>query len=143
MNTIDELIRRGVVQRVPVDARAVDRLMDDARRHLATSAAGLESGDLAGAFQLAYDAARKSLTALCLSRGLRTKGEGSHAALILVVQIEFSATSGLETVGKLDGLRRTRNRAQYSGHWFDEREVAIGLATATAIVQWASERNVQ
>ncbi len=76
MPRIDDLIRRGSVQRVPIDARAVTRLMRDAMQHLDTASAGLEGGDLAGAFQLAYDAARKSLTALALSRGLRTKGEG-------------------------------------------------------------------
>src|SRR5213592_4296952 len=139
MSPIEDLIRRGAVQRVPVDTRAIDRLMDDAQRHLGTSSAATQSGDFAGAYQLAYDAARKSLTALCLSRGLRTKGEGAHATLISVVQMEFKRAPGLEIVGKFDQLRRTRNRAQYSGHWFDEREVVSGMEIAKAIVQWVAE----
>jgi uncharacterized protein (UPF0332 family) len=143
MTAIEDLIRRGAVQRVPVDSRAIHRLMDDAERHLATSSVALESGDLAGAYQLAYDAARKSLTALALSRGLRTKGEGAHATLISVIQLEFSTAPGVETMHKLDSLRRTRNRAQYSGHWFDEREVVSGMDTARAIVQWVTERGAQ
>ena len=67
MTTIDDLIRRGGVQRVPVDARAIDRLMDDARRHLATAEAALESGDLAGAF----------------SAGVRRGSQVAHRALLV------------------------------------------------------------
>ena len=135
---IDDLIQRGSVQRVPIDIRAVDRLMEDATTHLGTASAALKMGDLAGAFQLAYDAARKSLSALALSHGLRTKGEGAHATLIAVIQTEFSDESGLEVVGKLDRLRRTRNQAEYSGHWFDRDEIEDALATAGAIVKWAT-----
>ncbi len=135
---IDDLIQRGSVQRVPIDIRAVERLMRDATQHLATASAALERGDLSGAFQLAYDAARKSLTALALSRGLRTKGEGAHVTLIAVVQTEWSDEPGLEVVGKLDRLRRTRNRAEYAGHWFDRDEIEDALRTAGAIVEWVT-----
>ena len=136
--TIEDFIQRGSVQRVPIDLRAVDRLMHDAGQHLGTASAALERGDLAGAFQLAYDAARKSLTALALSRGLRTKGEGAHATLITVIQTELSDEPGLGVVGKLDRLRRTRNRAEYAGHWFDRDEIEDALETAGAIVEWAT-----
>ena len=136
--TIDDLIQRGSVQRVPIDIRAVDRLMRDATQHLDTASAALESGDLAGAFQLAYDAARKSLTALALSRELRTKGEGAHATLIAVIQAELSEEPGIDVVGKLDRLRRTRNRAEYAGHWFDRDEIEDALGTAGAIVGWVT-----
>src|SRR2546430_13964397 len=110
MTTTDDLVRRGAVQRVAVETAGVERLLDDADRHLNTASAALQSGDLAGAFQLAYDPARKSLTALALSRGLRTRGEGAHATVIDVVEIEFAGAPGVEVVGKLDRLRRTRNR---------------------------------
>jgi uncharacterized protein (UPF0332 family) len=134
---IDDLMRRGSVQRVPIDTRAVDRLMLDAEQHLDTASAALKSGDLAAAFQLAYDAARKSLTALALSRGLRTKGEGAHVTLIDVVRTELSNRSGVEVVGRLDRLRRTRNQAECAGHWFDQDEIEDALTTSRAIVEWA------
>ena len=136
MTTIEDLVRRGAVQRVQVDTTSVRRLLEDADRHMKTATAAMKSGDLAGSFQLAYDAARKSLTALALNRGLRTRGEGAHATLIEVIEIDFSGAPGVEVVGKLDRLRRTRNRSQYSGHSFNESEVANGLETASDIVRW-------
>ncbi len=138
MSRVDDLIQRGSVQRVPIDARAVERLMRDATQHLDTASVALERGDLAGAFQLAYDAARKSLSALALSRGLRTKGEGAHVTLIAVIQMELSDEPGLEVVGKLDRLRRARNRAEYAGRWFDRDEIEEVLRTAGAIVEWVT-----
>jgi len=142
MTRIEDLARRGAVQHVQVDTTSVHRPLEDADRHLKTASAALKAGDSAGAFQLAYDAARKSLTALALSRGLRTKGEGAHATLITVIEIEFSGAPGVEVVGKLDRLRRTRNRSEYSGHSFSESEVVSGLSTATDIVQWAKARGI-
>ncbi len=41
-------------------------------------------------------------------------------------------------MGRLDRLRRTRNRAEYAGHWFDWDEVEDALGTARAIVKWAA-----
>jgi len=137
--TIEDLVRRGSVQRVPVDERAVERLMDDAQRHLVTASGAYEAEDLAGAFQLGYDAARKSLAALSLARGLRTRGEGAHVTLIEVIELEYSSVPGVDVVTKLDRLRRTRNRAEYAGHWFDPKEVVSGLETARAIVLWAQQ----
>jgi HEPN domain len=112
--------------------------MQDAAQHLVTASAALAGGDLAGSFQLAYDAARKSLTGLALSRGLRSKGEGAHSTLITVVQFECAEDSGVGVVGTLDRLRRTRNRAEYSGHWFDRDEVEDAIGVAKAIVEWAT-----
>ena len=73
--TIEEhLLARGRLQAIPVDAARVARLLDDSQRHLATAAAAVDSGDLAGAYQLGYDSARKALTALLALDGLRLKG---------------------------------------------------------------------
>jgi hypothetical protein len=68
---IAALIEAAELQRVTADADIARLLLDDAGRHLATSAAGLSSGDLSGAYQLAYDALRKSAASLLEAQGLR------------------------------------------------------------------------
>lgn len=84
------------------------------------------------AYQVAYDAARKALTALLNSRGLRTKGLGAHATLIEVAtELDPESAKSFE---RLDRLRRTRNESEYSGHWFDEGEVARDIVIASDIV---------
>lgn len=132
--SIDDLERKGHLHRIPADDRSIGRLAEDARRHLATAEAALVSEDLAGAYQLAYDAARKSLTALLSAQGLRVKGAGAHAYLIAAVREAYGGTPGIEEVAKLDRLRRTRNQAEYEGYWFDRDEVADDMEIARAIV---------
>jgi HEPN domain-containing protein len=130
--TIDDLVASGRAQRVPQDAAAQERLLEDADLHLSTAGGALKNGDLAGAYQLAYDAARKALTALLNSEGLRTKGLGSHMSTIEIASELFpgSATS----FERLDRLRRTRNESEYSGHFFDPNEVARDIGIASSIV---------
>lgn len=130
--TIEELIRSGRAQRIPPDGAAQERLLTDADLHLKTAAAAQSGGDLAAGYQLAYDAARKALTALLNSRGLRTKGLGAHASLIEVAsELDPDHAKSFE---RLDRLRRTRNESEYSGHWFDEGEVARDITVASDIV---------
>lgn len=97
-----------------------------------TAATAQRDGDLAGAYQVAYDAARKALTALLNSRGLRTKGLGSHMSIIEVASELFPEHA--KSFERLDRLRRTRNESEYSGHWFDDDEVSRDIAIASGIV---------
>ena len=46
-------------------------MLEDAGRHLATASAAQVAGDLSGAYQLAYDALRKSAASLLEAQGLR------------------------------------------------------------------------
>jgi HEPN domain-containing protein len=133
--TIDELVASGRAQRVPPDSAAQARLLDDADLHLTTATNALANGDLAGAYQVAYDAARKALTALLNSRGLRTKGLGSRVSTIEIASELFPASA--TSFERLDRLRRTRNASEYSGHWFDQAEVTRDIAIASNIVRSA------
>lgn len=133
--TIDDLVANGRAQRIPPDSTAQERLLEDSTLHLATASDALENGDLAGAYQLAYDAARKALTALLNSKGLRTKGLGAHVSTIEIASELFpKSAKGFE---RLDRLRRTRNESEYSGHFFDPDEVARDIAIASGIVELA------
>jgi hypothetical protein len=72
--------------------RVPQRLLADAGRHLATAAAGLDADDFAGAYQLAYDALRKSAAALLAVQGLRATSRGGHLAVQEAVTAQFGTT---------------------------------------------------
>lgn len=138
MEQIEDLLARDLIQRVSSDPRAVARLLADAERHLATAGRAIDSGDLAGAYQLAYDAARKALTALLLRQGMRTRGPGAHANLIIAVQELHAGSPGLDDLTRFDRIRRVRNRSEYGGYEFDEELVRNDLAIARTIVDAAA-----
>lgn len=137
MSEVERLLARGLLQRVVPDLAAIGLLLDDAERHLRTAETALTHGDPSGAYQLAYDAARKAATAMLLSRGLRTRGVGAHANLILAVEELFAGLDGIRVLRKLDRMRRTRNEAEYRGHFFDERSVRHDMSIARAVVDLA------
>src|SRR5215469_8661869 len=61
---IQELIDAGELGQVPPDLELAQRMLGDALRHLATAAIAQATGDLPGAYQLAYDGLRKSAASL-------------------------------------------------------------------------------
>ena len=80
--SLAKLLSEGAVERVPVDTEVCTHLLCQAANHLRTAATGAAGGDPEGAFQLAYDACRKSCLALILATGLRPKGDGAHAGSV-------------------------------------------------------------
>ena len=84
-------------------------LLASARRHVASAKATAE-GDPEAAYSLAYDAARKTATALLNHQGLRPTTAGGHLAVIDTISAQFPGVRGLAS---LDRLRRRRNQAEY------------------------------
>jgi hypothetical protein len=70
--TLASLLAGGSLERVPVDDDVVGNLLRQAGNHLRTARAGVEADDPEGAFQLAYDACRKTCLALVMATGLHT-----------------------------------------------------------------------
>jgi hypothetical protein len=89
---IAELLAAAELQQVTADHRIAQLLLDDAGRHVATAAAALSSGDLSGAYQLAYDALRKSAASLLTAQRLRATSRGGHIAIQEVAQAQFGST---------------------------------------------------
>jgi hypothetical protein len=87
-----ELLTAAELEQVTADHRVARLLLDDAGRHLATAAAGLSSGDMSGAYQLAYDALRKSAASLLAAQGLRATSRGGHIALQEAARAQFGST---------------------------------------------------
>jgi hypothetical protein len=77
---VHELIDAGEVDRVTPDLTIARRMLEDAGRHLATAFTAKLAGDLSGAYQLAYDALRKSAASLLEAQGLRATSRGATRA---------------------------------------------------------------
>lgn len=107
--TVTQLIKDRHLQQVVADAETVASLLASARRHVASARLTLE-GDPEAAYALAYDAARKSATALLAHQGLRPTTSGGHLSVVEVMRAQFPGVPGLTSI---DRLRRRRNQAEY------------------------------
>ncbi len=106
---IERLLEDRHLEEVPADADTVERLIATARRHISSATSNAES-DPEGAFALAYDAARKTATALLAHQGLRPTSTGGHIAVADAINAQFPGIDGLKSI---DRLRRRRNQAEY------------------------------
>ena len=129
---VQALIDAGEVDRVTPDLAIARRMLDDATRHLATAAAAKRAGDLSGAYQLAYDALRKSAASLLEAQGLRATSRGGHLAVQEAITAQLGASvSVLRSFGR---IRRARNNFEYPssntpGPAGDDVDDAVTVAT--------------
>jgi hypothetical protein len=76
---IRQLLDDGQLEQVTPDVEVARRMLLDAGRHLATATTAESTGDLAGAYQLAYDALRKSaVSLLAVSRPTANESRRAH-----------------------------------------------------------------
>lgn len=108
---IQELIEAGELGQVSPDEDLARRMLSDARRHLATAASAQSTGDLPGAYQLAYDALRKSAASLLEAQGLRPTSRGGHVAVQDAVIAQFGTS--IRALRSFSRLRRARNSFEY------------------------------
>jgi uncharacterized protein (UPF0332 family) len=108
---IAELLEKGELQQVTADTAMAQLLLDDARRHLDSAAAASASGDLSGAYLLAYDALRKSAASLLAIQGLRATSRGGHIAIQEAVVAQFGPT--VRILRSFSRIRRARNSFEY------------------------------
>src|ERR1700743_2584815 len=109
---IQELIGAGELGQAPPDGGLARRMLADAGRRLATAAAGESTGDLSGAYQLAYDALRKSAPGLLEAQGFRATSRGGHIAVQDAVIAQFG--SSIRALRSFSRLRRARNSFAYT-----------------------------
>ncbi|HTX86146.1 MAG TPA: HEPN domain-containing protein [Streptosporangiaceae bacterium] len=131
---IAELLAAGELQQVTADRAMALLLLDDARRHLVSAAAASASGDLSGAYLLAYDALRKSAASLLAVQGLRSTSRGGHIAIQEAVVAQFGST--VRVFRSFSRIRRARNGFEYPstatpGPSADDVTDAISIATQT------------
>ncbi|MGH9054957.1 MAG: HEPN domain-containing protein [Acidimicrobiales bacterium] len=109
---VDELLASGELEHVMPAPNLADRLVEEARRHLA-SAQAIAASDPTGAYQLAYDCARKACAALLAAQGLRATTRGGHIAVQDTVIAQFGGKGGIAAFGALPRLRRSRAASEY------------------------------
>ena len=108
---IDRLLAGGELQRVPASREHADRLVGQARTHLA-SAAEISETDPAGGYTLVYDAARKALTAMLENQGLRPTSRGGHLAVYEAIRAQLDPPMG-QALRPFDRIRRQRHDVEY------------------------------
>jgi hypothetical protein len=126
------LLAAGELEHVVADGQVAQRLLDDAARHLATAAVAASAGDLSGAYQLAYDAFRKSAASLLAVQGLRATSHGGHIAIQAAVGAQFGAS--VQVFRSFGRIRRARNSFEYPtadtpGPSADDVDDAVTTAT--------------
>jgi len=108
-DVVERLLAARHLEPVPADAGTVDALLASARRHIHSAQVTAEA-DAEGALALAYDAARKTATALLAHQGLRPTSRGGHLAVVETINAQFPGVGGLKS---LDRLRRRRHQSEY------------------------------
>jgi hypothetical protein len=129
---VRELIDAGEVERVTPDLTIARRMLEDAGRHLSTASQAKVSGDLSGAYQLAYDALRKSAASLLEAQGLRATSRGGHLAVQEAVTAQFGTT--VRVFRSFGRVRRARNSFEYPssnspGPTSDDIDDAVAVAS--------------
>lgn len=128
--TVDEMVKANLLERVADDPDGAASALDESRRHIA-SARAIADDDPNGAYQLAYDAARKAVMAHMRAQGVRVrKGEGAHAIAASYARVAIDMALGK----RLDGMRRRRNRSEYGSAYFDAADVLDAMEVADRLV---------
>jgi hypothetical protein len=133
--TIASLISAGDVERVPVDQAVVTNLLRQAGNHLRTAAAGADAGDPEGAFQLAYDACRKTSLALVMATGLRPKGQSAHVTTFDAAAAIASNFGARQIVTDAAQLRYVRHGAEYRAEAVSAADVEDALVIGADLIK--------
>jgi len=137
---VDELLQARHLERVPADRAHAEHLIAQARKHV-ESAALVRGSDPATAFSAAYDAARKSLTAVLAIQGLRPTSSGGHIAVRDAARAQLDPPLG-RLVSRYDWMRRTRNDHEYPSLSTPDasgEDVADGIVVAQELIEKAAQ----
>ncbi len=137
---IDDLVRDGSFEAVAADSATAQRILDEARRHVA-AARQIATLDPSGAYVLCYDAARKAVSAVLLAGGYRAMSvPGAHAATARAA-FSFGASEAEQNrLRQLDQMRRHRNRSEYGVRSFSAQETEGAIDLAEWIIEFAHQR---
>ncbi|CAN5187582.1 hypothetical protein BH11ACT1_BH11ACT1_32010 [soil metagenome] len=110
-STIEDMLRKGTLERVPPSIDAAQSLLEVAERHLA-SALVLADNDVVLAYDALHGANRKALTAILVAQGLRPTRAGGHIAVYEAVHAQLEPPLGRD-LATYNRVRRTRNAGDY------------------------------
>ncbi len=125
------------LEKVRADPVAADRLLEQARVHLAS--AQLEGLDRESAYGICYQAALKGLVGVLLAGGLRvTGGAGGHVVTIREGAAILALGPG--TTDRLQRMRRGRNNVFYGSLEISQTDLTAALADAESVLEAAARR---
>lgn len=130
---VDRALAAGEIERVPANRDHAGKLITAARTHLVASRA-IRELDPSGAYQLAYDAARKSLTAILAVQGLRPRANGGHVVVEDLARAQFEPPLG-PIVRPFRRMRRRRHSSEYP----DESHQPIDTAEVDEVLDEVEE----
>ncbi len=136
---VRELLDQGELEQVEASEQIARRLLSDAEQHLASARTISTQGDLTGAYQLAYDALRKTASSLLAVQGLRATSRGGHVAVQDAVVAQFG--SGISELRAFSRIRRSRNRFEYPGDAASEA-TEDDVADALQIAEGALDKTI-
>lgn len=108
---VDSRVKKNLLERITIDLDQVYRYLSKSFLHLEGSQ-HLRNIDLDGSYQILYDSARKSLTAIFALNGLKPTSQGGHAILHDVI-IKCVAQEEVLNFRKFDRMRKRRNFTEY------------------------------
>jgi hypothetical protein len=131
------MLDRHELSQVVADLELAKRLIESARRHLA-SAELVADEDPELAYAAVHDAVRKGMAAMLQAQGLRATTSGGHLAVQHAVRAQFSSSMGA-MLRPVDRIRVTRHAVEYpdSGTYIDADAVTADLPLAKAVVDAA------
>lgn len=129
------LLAEGSIERVSVDPHVATNLLRQARNHLRTADAGASGGDHEGAFQLAYDACRKTCLALVLATGLRPKGAAAHAVTFEAAAVIAANFGARQVVADASNLRFVRHGAEYRAETVSAEDVHDAISIGGELLE--------
>ncbi|CAN5475384.1 hypothetical protein BH10ACT7_BH10ACT7_17680 [soil metagenome] len=135
---VDDLLSSGRLTRVAPNRELADDYLRQARQHI-SSAETLVDSDPEGAFQLAYDAARKSLAAVLVNQGLRASGAGAHMTVHEAVRAQLGSAR-TAVMDEFGWMRRLRNTTEYPATGekpADEHDVREAIPAAEQFIDTA------
>lgn len=108
---VDRALTAGELERVSANRAHADQLLEQARIATA-SASTLAASDPVSSVNVAYDGARKALTAVLAVQGLRPTSKGGHLVLIEILRAQLGGTFDA-LLKRFDRLRRRRHANEY------------------------------
>ena len=131
---LNQLIAQDRIERIPADPASAKERLKTVRAHL-TAAESIISFDPDGAYALAYDAARKAISAHMLAAGFRARNrQGAHQAVVLYALAEIPEFGTGGATRHLDRMRRTRNTSEYSGGTVTETQALHAIEISTRLL---------
>lgn len=133
------LLGRGQIEQVNANPGHALAILAESRKHLGSARLLATTDDIAAAFVMAYDAARKALAAMLAVQGLRAKGgDGGHRVLGELMQAQLPEAKSL--LREFDWMRQKRNDTEYREEGrptATEDDVSDAIPAAERIVELA------